>query len=358
MTIQEFLDRKHTTSEPRVDEVFLTLVAASVLAYCCKPLLETDVAKSIGGGIGMMFGGIGSLFGLGKRKDKDEKDRDNAKDELNRLKSEIEKTKSEAEKEKLRSEIERLKNKGESNPKKENDMMQVMLDQARKSAKSEKDPAKRKKLLDSCDVIQSLTTSKDGKPLAIKDMKSRAKEIYDVDFEDLSKELDIKKLSDKEEKEIENGLEKNIKAIPEKEREKIAENGIKTANTKSKEVQTQKDKISKLQKELEDATSDDEKEKIKKDLEETQKNSFAGKLLLPAPKSNDKKEPEKDNKEEYTKKRERITDPKTGEKIRVTTYTGPRGGKFYYPKGSPRTPDHKVYIESAIATWLENKIKN
>lgn len=60
-------------TEP-VNEVFLTLIAASVLAFTCKPLLDTDFMKSIGGGIGMMFGGIGSMFGLGAKKDKDDKD--------------------------------------------------------------------------------------------------------------------------------------------------------------------------------------------------------------------------------------------------------------------------------------------
>ena len=63
-------------NEEPINEVLLTLVAASVLAYTCKPLLETDFMKSIGGGIGMMFGGIGSMFGLGRNKD----DKDSEKD--------------------------------------------------------------------------------------------------------------------------------------------------------------------------------------------------------------------------------------------------------------------------------------
>lgn len=43
-------------------------------------------------------------------------------------------------------------------------------------------------------------------------------------------------------------------------------------------------------------------------------------------------------------KKEEITDTK-GKKISVTTHTGPRGGKFYFPKGSPHNDDHKVYID-------------
>ena len=47
----------------------------------------------------------------------------------------------------------------------------------------------------------------------------------------------------------------------------------------------------------------------------------------------------------YEVKDEEVTDPKTGKKIKVTTYTGPRGGKFYYPEGSPHDAKHKVYVE-------------
>jgi hypothetical protein len=32
--------------------------------------------------------------------------------------------------------------------------------------------------------------------------------------------------------------------------------------------------------------------------------------------------------------------------MKVKTYTGPRGGKFYYPDGKPKTPENKVYVES------------
>ena len=38
--------------------------------------------------------------------------------------------------------------------------------------------------------------------------------------------------------------------------------------------------------------------------------------------------------------------PKTGEKKKVVTHTGPRGGKFYYPDGKPKKPENKVYVES------------
>ena len=41
-------------NEEPVNEVLLTLIAASVLAYTCQPLLNTEFMKSIGGGLGMI----------------------------------------------------------------------------------------------------------------------------------------------------------------------------------------------------------------------------------------------------------------------------------------------------------------
>ena len=59
-------------------------------------------------------------------------------------------------------------------------------------------------------------------------------------------------------------------------------------------------------------------------------------------KENDDSEPEKDS-EGNVLKQEEITD-KDGKKKKVTTHTGPRGGKFYWPDGSPKDAEHKVYI--------------
>jgi hypothetical protein len=53
-------------------------------------------------------------------------------------------------------------------------------------------------------------------------------------------------------------------------------------------------------------------------------------------------------------KDEEITDPETGKKIKVKTHTGPRGGKFYYPDGKPKTPENKVYLESKQYNGFSN----
>ena len=73
-----------------------------------------------------------------------------------------------------------------------------------------------------------------------------------------------------------------------------------------------------------------------------------------------KEEPKKD-KNGNVLKQEKVTDPETGKKIEVTTHTGPRGGKFYYRKGKPETPQNKVYVKeeneyTALSNYLMEQI--
>ena len=50
-------------------------------------------------------------------------------------------------------------------------------------------------------------------------------------------------------------------------------------------------------------------------------------------------------------KQETVTDPKTGEKKKVTTHTGPRGGKFYMSKKGT-----KVYVHEDLAEFLKSNL--
>ena len=72
-------------------------------------------------------------------------------------------------------------------------------------------------------------------------------------------------------------------------------------------------------------------------------------------KSNDSEDVKKD-KDGNILKQEVIKDPKTGEKKKVTTHTGPRGGKFYYPDGKPKNPENKVYVHESLKNYLINKL--
>ena len=59
------------------------------------------------------------------------------------------------------------------------------------------------------------------------------------------------------------------------------------------------------------------------------------------------------NKDGETMEEEEITDPNDPDKkIKVKAYTGPRGGKYYWPDGKPKTPENKVYIQESFVDYL------
>lgn len=83
----------------------------------------------------------------------------------------------------------------------------------------------------------------------------------------------------------------------------------------------------------------------KRQLRSTARKALKGKL------KDEDSEEEKNNpkdkstdEEGFQTKEETIKDEK-GKNIKVTTHTGPRGGKFYYPKGAPKDEEHRVYLD-------------
>lgn len=58
--------------------------------------------------------------------------------------------------------------------------------------------------------------------------------------------------------------------------------------------------------------------------------------------------------EEEIEKDVEITDD-SGKKVKVSIKTGPRGGKYYYPDGKPKTPEHKVYVEKGSNGYIIKK---
>ena len=59
------------------------------------------------------------------------------------------------------------------------------------------------------------------------------------------------------------------------------------------------------------------------------------------------------NKDGETMEEQEITDPDNPDKkIKVKAYTGPRGGKYYWPKGKAKTPENKVYISESFVDYL------
>ena len=96
---------------------------------------------------------------------------------------------------------------------------------------------------------------------------------------------------------------------------------------------------------MDDAKGEEEAEKVMADYEKAKKKLKAEKHKeLDAIDDSDEHDTENDatKKGKYEVKEEEVTDPETGKKIKVKTYKGPRGGKFYYPDSKPKTPENKV----------------
>ena len=146
----------------------------------------------------------------------------------------------------------------------------------------------------------------------------------------------------------------DIEAKYEKDFEKVTQDFDK----KEKELNAE------YEKKIKDAKSEDDVKKLKDELKKKQKENTdnwekEGKKLsaqkhkeMDDVDDTDEHDTEKDETKQgkYKVKQEEIEDPKTGKKIQVKTYTGPRGGKFYYPDGKPKKPENKVYVESISLT--------
>ena len=105
---------------------------------------------------------------------------------------------------------------------------------------------------------------------------------------------------------------------------------------------------------IEAAESDEDKERLREELRKSQITLLRErhKTLDAIDDKEDHTSDDETKEGRYEVKDEEITDPKTGKKKTVKTYTGPRGGKFYYPDGKPRKPENKVYINESIERKL------
>lgn len=389
MTLTEHLN--NSIQSKRVDEslVLSAIICAACVAYAAGPVLNTDFMKSVGGGLGALLGGIGSMFaGLnfggsiskdnikdllkkdpddltGKEKDMLRKVADNPKlqkelsnNELKKLNKAIGKSNSEDDDSDLSDEELKeirsvLKKKPADRTKKEKELIQKY--------------ANNKNLRD--ELSDNELASLDN---ALNEPKDNAEPKADEPKDDAEPKADDLK----DETNITDGL----LAIAAASNENETDTNKKDENDKLIDIiiascyDENGNPIPFDQREarMKDIVGEDNWEEFKKDLEEKQKSvseddfkealEKANKDLTPeevqkmidaqkerAKTANAKIKNEKDEEPEKDEagnilKDEEVTDPKTGKKIKVKTHTGPRGGKFYYPDGKPKTPEHKVYI--------------
>lgn len=196
---------------------------------------------------------------------------------------------------------------------------------------------------------------------------------YEKQLNDLDEQINGGDEKDKEIKKLKAELEE-LKNNPPQTLASSA-TGVSSSTTSTEEPSSDqkkdpKEELDKIKKEYEEKSAaladeyqkkiDDEKDPDKKKELEDEWAKEEKKLSAEKNKKMDDIDDIDDHTEEddtkqgkYKVQDEEITDPKTGKKKKVKTYTGPRGGKFYYPAGAPKKPENKVYIENlSLAEYL------
>lgn len=178
-------------------------------------------------------------------------------------------------------------------------------------------------------VISSTIYDEDGDVVPMDERENRLKKVIpeDVDMDDFKKQM-LKNINNVEENpELLKKFEKAVSEINESDIDEAEEEAIKT----SKEVS--------------------EKLKNGESLSDKASDFFKNAMSHIV---SDKDEEDKDE-DGNVVKQETIKD-ENGKNVTVTTHTGPRGGKFYWPKGSPHDSDHKVYVSESLRDFLRYNV--
>jgi colicin import membrane protein len=255
---------------------------------------------------------------------------------------------------------------------------------AAKANEKEKDPEKKAKMDSMIDIMTASTYDENGNLLSMEDRRKKMKELVGEDnWTEFEKDLNDMQKNVKE-GELKTAIEETKNNLTEDDIKSLIENQKSRAKSAGDRIKTENDELKALKDELTTLKQDPEgnKDKIKEKedaIEDKIKKSTLGKASPSAakasidkvgkeegegktePKPEDKTgddgkgkketETEKEETEEgkYIVKDEEVTDPETGEKKKVKTYTGPRGGKFYYAEGKPRKPEYKIYLPKGKA---------
>lgn len=351
--------QEHLTESQRVDES-VTLLAYAILAFAAKPILSTFAEKA-GEGAGSLFSGLASLFGL------DKESRDKRRERKEEKRKEKEERRKEKEERRKEGKEDRAANDKAYNPK-EHGLFSNVLELAKQKTTG--------KLNDKIiDLMQASSVDKDGNPVPMEKMGERMKELTGEDPKEVLKANGVKELTDEETKKVENHVKLKLEKMTPEQREEVAKKGLEESKKKSAEAQAYMNKTIELNKELIGAQQSNDKEKVEavqKKIAEHQKNATGAARAIEDVKAQvkknkkddkaDKPEPKKEPKGEdgepagTTAKEEEVVDKETGKKVKRKVYTGPQGGRYYYPDGKPHTAEHKVYVES-LSEYLHRTVK-
>jgi hypothetical protein len=303
---------------------------------------------------------------------------------------------SKKEKEKERAKEKESKSSSEKNTR-DNEAFNMLLMIARKSNQKEKDANTRKKNDAMIKLLTACSFDKDGNEIPLDQRLEKMKGTMSPEqFEAFKKEMTATYEKNKDNQEFRDAVAKEAAKITPETYEKSLEAAKKEAIATLDQIAKEKAEIEKWEKELADMeaslegeTDDSKKKSIKAKIKDKMKllaQSLVGAAIGAGSEGSSTEEPSEETTEEPTKetteepaeetteeptketteepaeetteepaeettdgeyaiKDEEVTDPKTGKKKKVKTYTGPRGGKFYYPDGAPKKTENRVYVE-------------
>lgn len=254
----------------------------------------------------------------------------------------------------------------------DNEAFNKLMMIARKSNQKEKDENTQKKNDAMIKLLTACSFDKDGNEIPLDQRLDKMKDTMSPEqFESFKKEMTETYEKNKDNQEFKDAVAKEAAKITPETYEKALDDAKKEAKSTLEQLAKEKEEIEKWEKELADmeaAAKDegdkDKKKKLEEEIKAKQQQapqSLAGAAtgVSGGGSSTEPTEEEKDNTDDndehkdddetkqgkYIVKDEEITDPKTGEKKKVITHTGPRGGKFYYPDGVPKKTENRVYVE-------------
>ena len=363
-----FLNRQNS-EYANVEEIVGILLASACLAYACAPsMIETAKAT-------VSFWDF--LRDRQSKKDKDSKDSKDSKDIEN------------------------------------NKIFNSLLLLSKKANEKEKDEHTKKQNDALIKMLTACSFDKDGQEIPIDERIEKMKDVMTPEqFEVFKKDMKDTYEKVKDDSKYKDAMKKAKESIKPEDYDKYMEDSKKEASEifaqlekEKKEIIEHEKQIKEIQDQINGADGDEKDEEIKKlkeELEELKKNAPQTLTTVASgvsaggseddKKSDDDKKTEGDGDKktegdgdkktegdddkktegdddkktegddektegEYTVKDEEIED-ENGKKIKVKTYTGPRGGKFYYPEGKPHTPEHKVYVESIQMKSLSEYLKS
>ena len=382
-----FLNRQNS-EYANVEEIVGILLASACLAYACAPsMIETAKAA-------VSFWDF--LRDRQSKKDKDSRDSRDSKDSKDSRDSKDSKDSRDS------------RDSKDSKDNENNKIFNSLLMLSKKANEKEKDEHTKKKNDALIKILTACSFDKDGQEIPIDERIEKMKDVMTPEqFEAFKKDMKDTYEKVKDDPKYKDAMKKAKESIKPEDYDKYMEDSKKEASEifaqlekEKKEIIEHEKQIKEIQDQINGADGDEKDEEIKKlkeELEELKKNAPQTLTTVAsgvsAGGSEDDKKSDDDEKTEgdgdkktegdgdkktegdgdkktegddektegdgdkktegddektegeYTVKDEEIED-ENGKKIKVKTYTGPRGGKFYYPEGKPHTPEHKVYVES------------